>query len=146
MDNHFVAAASPSYLEQCGQPQSTLELVKHKGLFYTTPLGNTPWLTQVEGEWHNVSGKSVNSSNHGQWLINQAIAGKGILMLPRWVLKPHFEQKELVELEFKTPLAVTQNPNFAVYMIYQKLDYTIPKIKVAVDFIREQMRDKTSLF
>jgi DNA-binding transcriptional LysR family regulator len=144
MSNHFVAAASKEYLDKYGAPSTTLDLVKHKGLFYTTPQGNTPWLTQVAGEWHNVSGKTITSSNHGKWLINQAIAGKGILMLPKWVLQEHFDRDELVELHFDHPVDVTQNSNFAVYMIYQKLDYAIPKIKVAVDFVREQMRDKAS--
>ncbi len=140
MDNSFIAVASEQYLSSYGMPQTTMELPAHRGLFYATPQGSTPWLTQVDNQWHDVSGKSVCSSNHGQWLINQAIEGKGILMLPRWVLKPHIDNDELVELTFDQPLTITQIPNFAVYLIYQKLDYTIPKIKVAVDFIRGKMR------
>ncbi|MGR5119623.1 LysR family transcriptional regulator [Vibrio astriarenae] len=137
MSNEFVAAASSDYLLQYGRPQQTLDLLQYHGLYYKAPGGVTPWLTEIDGQWHNVSAPAVMSSNNGRWLIERAIAGEGILMLPRWVLEPHFQQGELTELSFPQPLRVTQHQELGVYMLYPQLSYLSPKVKVAVDFIRQ---------
>lgn len=135
MDNQFIPAASPSYLEKYGYPTSTKDLPNHKGLYFKTPNGPTPWLSEINGEWQEVSAPSVLTTNNGKWLADKAIQGAGIIMMPRWVLAPHLQQGELVELTFNEPLNITQNQTLAVYMLYQKLAYSTPKVKAAVDFI-----------
>ncbi|OCH16656.1 LysR family transcriptional regulator [Aliivibrio sp. 1S165] len=135
MDNRFIPAASPSYLKKYGHPTSTKELPNHKGLYFKTPNGPTPWLSEINGEWQEVSAPSILTTNNGKWLTDKAIKGAGIIMMPRWVLEPHLQQGELVELTFNEPLNITQNQTLAVYMLYQKLAYATPKVKAAVDFI-----------
>ena len=135
MDNRFIPAASPSYLKKYGQPTSTKDLPNHKGLYFKTPNGPTPWLSEINGEWQEVSAPSILTTNNGKWLTDKAIKGAGIIMMPRWVLEPHLQQGELVELTFNEPLNITQNQTLAVYMLYQKLAYATPKVKAAVDFI-----------
>ncbi|GAL13002.1 transcriptional regulator LysR family [Vibrio astriarenae] len=137
MTNEFIAAASQGYLAQYGVPSSTLSLRHHKGLYYKTPSGSTPWLSEIEGQWHNVSAPTVLSTNSGNWLIEKAIAGEGIIMLPRWVLALHIEAGELVELKFEHSLRVTQQQEMGVYMLYPQRSYASPKVKVAVDFIKQ---------
>ncbi|MDR9829445.1 LysR substrate-binding domain-containing protein [Vibrio sp. FNV 38] len=140
MSNEFVAAASQSYFEQFGLPQTSSELSKHRGLYYKAPGGITPWLTKVEGQWQDVSAPAVLSSNSGRWLIERAIEGEGIVMLPQWVLDPHFASGELQELSFPQPLRVTQQVELGVYMLYQRLSYSTPKVKVAVDFLKSHLQ------
>ncbi|PMH43216.1 LysR family transcriptional regulator [Vibrio sp. 10N.286.49.B3] len=140
MDNHFIAAAAPKYLESAGTPLSTRELKQHRGLYFKTPFGPTPWLSEIDGQWQNVSAPSVLTTNNGPWLTNKAINGEGIILMPRWVLQPYFTRGELVELDFPEPLAVTQGQNMAVYMLYQKLSYATPKVKAAVDFITARIK------
>ena len=140
MDNDFIAVASPSYLKRYGCPASTADLVNHRGLFFKTPMGPTPWLSEVHGQWQNVTGKMIAISNNGNWLLRKAIAGEGIIMLPQWVLMPSLKQGLLQRLEFEQPLQVTQNKGLGIFMLYQKLDYTNPKIKVAIDFIAERIK------
>lgn len=135
MDNRFIPAASPSYLKKYGHPTSTKDLPNHKGLYFKTPNGPTPWLSEINGEWQEVSAPSILTTNNGKWLTDKAIKGAGIIMMPRWVLEPHLQQGELVELTFNEPLNITQNQTLAVYMLYQKLAYATPKVKAAVDFI-----------
>jgi DNA-binding transcriptional LysR family regulator len=140
MDNRFIAAASQHYLDKAGTPLSTLDLKNHRGLYFKTPMGPTPWLSEVNGQWQNVSAPSVLTTNNGKWLARKAIDGSGIVMMPRWVLQPYFERGELVELTFDEPLAITENQNFGVYMLYQKLSYATPKVKAAVDFITARVK------
>ncbi len=141
MNNDFVAAASPAYLEKHGCPHNTPDLIHHDGLFFKTPIGPTPWLTEIDGEWQEVSGSLKLVSNHGQWLLNKALQGEGILMLPKWVLQPSFNSGALQELTFDQPLQVSHRKDLAIYLLYQKLEYSIPKIKAAVDFITEKVRE-----
>ncbi|NQZ30900.1 MAG: LysR family transcriptional regulator [Oceanospirillaceae bacterium] len=140
MENKFIAVASPSYIAAYGSPKSALALKKHKGLFFNTPAGPTPWLSEILGLWQNVSAPSVLTSNNGKWLVDRAIAGKGILLLPRWVLQTYINTGELIELEVSSAIYITQNPDLAVYLLYQKQRYQVPKVKAAVDFLVSRVK------
>jgi DNA-binding transcriptional LysR family regulator len=135
MDNEFIPVASREYLESNGTPQNVFELRQHNGLFYRTPTGPTTWLCQLEGEWHDVSGIPVAVSNNGKWLGDQAMAGQGILMAPRWSLIDYLKSGKLEELIFNPALSVSQNPNLAIYLLYQKQRYLVPKVMAAVEFL-----------
>jgi DNA-binding transcriptional LysR family regulator len=142
MDNHFIPAASPAYLKEAGVPSRASQLRDHKGLYYRTPTGPTPWLCEINGQWEDVSGPAAAISNAGAFLIDQAIAGKGVLMLPRWVFKPFLEKSELIELAIEPSISITQAPDFAIFLLYQKQRYNVPKIKAAVDFLVERVKGR----
>jgi DNA-binding transcriptional LysR family regulator len=81
-------------------------------------------------------------TNNGKWLIEKAIAGQGILMIPRWALTPYIESGALTELTIKPMLSITQNPNFGVFMLYRKQRYQVPKVKAAVDFLVARVKGR----
>ena len=135
MDNGFIPVASPSYLAKYGRPNSALELKQHKGLYFKMPTGPTPWLCNMNGQWHDVSGPAVAISNNGSWLARKACNGEGILMSTRWALASLLESGQLQELKFEHELAITQHSDMAVYLLYQKQRYLVPKVKAAVDFL-----------
>jgi DNA-binding transcriptional LysR family regulator len=135
MNNEFIPVVAPSYLHDMGAPEDVFELRQHKGLFFRTPTGPTPWLCESAGEWHDVSAPAVAVSNNGKWLADQAVAGLGILMAPRWSLATYLESGELQELFFDPVLRISQNANLAIYLLYQKQRYLVPKVRVAVDFL-----------
>lgn len=140
MDNCFIPVASPSYLKTHGMPSHVLELREHNGLYFKTPSGLTPWLCHIDGQWHNVSGPAVAISNNGTWLTKKACAGEGILMSTRWALASYLKSGALQELKFEHELAITQYADMAVYLLYQKQRYSMPKVKAAVDFLVERIK------
>ena len=142
MDNEFIPVASPGYLKKHGVPKNAMELKHHNGLYFKTPLGPTPWLCKVDEQWHDVSGPAVVISNNGAWLSKKACNGEGILMSTRWALASYLESGELQELKFEHQLAVTQNSNMAIYLLYQKQRYLVPKVKAAVDFLVQKIKVK----
>lgn len=144
MDNGFIPVASPGYLKKHGVPNNAMELTRHNGLYFKAPTGPTPWLSRVDEQWHDVSGPAVAISNNGSWLAKKACNGEGILMSTRWALDSYLESGELQELKFEHELAITQNSNMAVYLLYQKQRYLVPKVKAAVDFLVERMRQSSS--
>lgn len=135
MDNEFIPVAAASYLAHRGTPKQALELKQHEGLFFRTPTGPNPWLCELDGQWIDVSATPVAISNNGKWLGQQAIAGRGIMMAPRWLMQDYFKSGELQELSIEPTLKVSQNPQLAIYLLYQKQQYLVPKVKVAVDFL-----------
>ena len=142
MDNEFIPVAAPGYLATKGTPKNVMELCHHQGLYFRTPTGPAPWLCNIDGQWHDVSGPVVAVSNNGRWLAEKAIAGQGILMSPRWAVTSYIESGELEELFFDQVLRITQNMDLAVYLLYQKQRYLVPKVKAAVDFLVARVRGK----
>jgi DNA-binding transcriptional LysR family regulator len=112
------------------------------GLYYRTPNGPTPWLCKIDGQWQDVSAPHVAVSNNGKWLANKAINGQGVMMAPRWVLEPYLQSGELQELFFDPALRISQSNELAIYLLYQKHAYLVPKIKVAVEFLVAMGQDK----
>lgn len=140
MENEFIPVAAPRYLRDMGIPETALQLRQHKGLYFRTPNGPTPWLYETSGEWHDVSAPAVAVSNNGGWLAQQALAGLGIMMAPRWSLTAYLDSGELQELQFDPPLRISQKPDMAIYLLYQKQRYLVPKVKAAVDFLVARLR------
>ena len=140
MDNGFIPVASPSYLEKYGIPSHVMELKDHKGLYFKAPTGPTPWLCHVDDQWHDVSGPAVAISNNGPWLAKKACDGDGVLMSTRWALASYLESGQLIELNFEHTLTITQHADMAVYLLYQKQRYLVPKVKAAVDFLVEKIK------
>ncbi len=139
MDNGFIPVAAPSYFTKHGMPSTAMELKNHSGLYFKTPTGPTPWLCYIEDQWHDVSGPAVAISNNGAWLARKACNGEGIFMSTRWALTSYLESGALQELIFEHDLAITQNADMAVYLLYQKQRYLVPKVKAAVDFLVEKI-------
>ena len=142
MDNEFIPVVSPSYLERYGIPEHVMELKEHRGLYFKAPAGPTPWLCYVDEQWHDVSGPVVAMSNNGPWLAQKASNGEGILMSTRWALASYLESGALQELTFEHELAVTQHADMAIYLLYQKQRYLVPKVKAAVDFLVGKIKEK----
>ncbi|TCO75554.1 LysR family transcriptional regulator [Chromatocurvus halotolerans] len=140
MDNEFVPAAAPGYLKVHGSPKSAFDLRQHKGLFFRTPTGPSPWLCESDGEWHDVSGETIAVSNNAPWLGRQALAAKGIILAPAWSLADYLDSGKLVKLDLSPAPRVSQNSNLAIYLLYQKQRYLVPKVKVAVDFLVARCR------
>jgi len=61
-------------------------------------------------------------------------------MSPRWALTSYLESGKLQELKFEDQLTITQHTDMAVYLLYQKQRYLVPKVKAAVDFLVERIK------
>jgi DNA-binding transcriptional LysR family regulator len=141
INNDFIPVASTGYINKFGYPCNALSLKQHQGLYFKTPAGPTPWLCEIKGQWHDVSAPPLLMTNNRHWLLQKALAGAGILMMPRWALAPYLASGELVELTVKPALTVTRNPNLGIFLLYQKQRYQVPKIKAAVDFLVAGIKD-----
>lgn len=142
MDNEFIPVASPGYLAKNGIPKRADELSAHKALYYRTPAGPQNWLYKQDEQWHTLSVPEVTISNNEKWLARRALNDEGILVAPRWALSDYIQQGQLKELLIKPKLEITQNRDLAIYLLYQKQRYLVPKVKVAVDFLATKIMEK----
>ncbi|MGJ8689754.1 MAG: LysR substrate-binding domain-containing protein [Gammaproteobacteria bacterium] len=142
MDNEFVAVAAPTYFAEHGTPKHPQELRQHKGLYFRTPNGAQSWYYHQDEQWHTASVPHAAISNNGKWLAKKAANGEGIMMAPRWMLADYLQRGELQVLSLEPELKVTQNKELAVYLLYQKQRYLVPKVKVAVDFLVARVKGK----
>ncbi|WP_435235783.1 LysR family transcriptional regulator [Psychromonas sp. PT13] len=140
MDQNFILAAAPSYLKDYGTPHHAMELKQHKGLYFKTPNGLIPWVAEIEGQHQDVSAEQALISNNAKWLINKALAGLGILMMPRWALTSYLKSGELEELTITPNIEITQQKNLGIFLLYQKQRHQVPKIKAAVDFLTSEIK------
>jgi DNA-binding transcriptional LysR family regulator len=142
MDNEFIPVAAPDYLASNGTPMHATDLRDHQGLFFRTPNGPHPWMCEENGQWLDVSGKALSISNNSTWLRREAVAGRGICMTPRWSVQEDLDSGKVKELLITPKVRITQNKNLAIYLLYQKQQYSVPKVKVAVDFLVSQIQSQ----
>ena len=85
---------------------------------------------------------SLLITNNRHWLLQKAIAGEGILMMPRWAFEPYLQSGELIELTINPQITVTRNTNLGMFLLYQKQRYQVPKVKAAVDFLVARIKNE----
>jgi len=90
-----VICGSPAYLARAGTPQQPEELLQHACLRYGRE-GQNGWELQVSGKpkWLAVQGPLV--SNNGEVLLDAALAGLGLVLLPEFIVGPALQRGELV--------------------------------------------------
>ena len=47
---------------------------------------------------------------------------------------------EMIELTINPAVSISQSPDLSIFILYQKQRYLVPKIKVALDFLVEQIK------
>lgn len=139
MDNNFYLCASPEYLHQHGIPYDLEELETHKGIYYRDPKGKmTWWVNDVQG-YRPAELEPAVITNSSSLLLNHALQGKGLCLLPMWALKPHIDVGSLIYIDMKNPPRINPDSSMGIYLLYQHMRYQVPKIKSAVDFFREKL-------
>lgn len=95
---HSVICAAPSYLATHGHPADVTDLGQHNCLTYAY-FGASLWrFTVGEGGEVSVPVRGNLSANDSMTLLRATVAGLGISMQPRYAVKPHLAQGELVAL------------------------------------------------
>ncbi len=116
----FYYVASPKFLVQHGRPNSFNDLAAMMGVLPNYTQMNTP-LTPF------------NDSNNTMMLIQMAIAGLGVAILPAWLVDNAVAQGQLIKI-FDEPF--NRVPLYAVYLNRAFLN---SKIRALIDFLGERL-------
>jgi DNA-binding transcriptional LysR family regulator len=86
--------ASPVYLKKHGTPKTVRDLEQHHGIIYTY-RGASDWRFRQSGRWSVVRPGTVTRFNNGILMLDAAIEGLGIALLPRFIFYKPLAAKKL---------------------------------------------------
>ncbi|HEY2675961.1 MAG TPA: LysR family transcriptional regulator [Steroidobacteraceae bacterium] len=90
--------ASPEYLKRCGRPTSFQELAGHRGIIYSN-RGVDDWKFRSGRKYHTVRPGSAFRVNNGLLMMDAAVAGLGIALLPTFFLQESLKAQRLTVLD-----------------------------------------------
>ncbi|MCI0652895.1 MAG: LysR family transcriptional regulator [Methylococcaceae bacterium] len=124
--------ASPSYLEQFGEPLSIDALKDHRCLqFLGTPHGDS-WIFQNGKSIRSYTPRWCFASNNGNVLCQAAKKGMGIFQAPDITVAPYLHSGTLKEI-----LHTYRVPSLPIYAMYLSRRYVPIKIKSFIEFLTD---------
>jgi DNA-binding transcriptional LysR family regulator len=131
---HLIVAASPSYLQRHGTPQTPADLARHNCLLYTYMPNPAVWtLEQPGGGRLQVPVKGSLRSNNGGLLREAAVAGVGIVPAPDFMVGDDLRAGRLVPI-----LCDWRQPASAVHAVYPQNRFVPAKVRALVDFLAQR--------
>ena len=129
-----VLCASPRWLQLHGQPQTPAELSEHNCLHYSHFVAPSWQLTDSQGEEVSVTVSGNLSAGISSLLLEAAVAGCGIAMLPE------LEAQRALNSGALKPVLPGWTPKaLSVYGIYLSRDYQPSALPLFLDEIQQQL-------
>ncbi len=129
-----VTCASPAYIERYGQPQRVADLAMHKAINYVSRTSGKlfPFEFQGEGGVQEVIIPTAITVFGAEIYTASALAGIGIIQVPRYRIARELEQDVLREL-----LPANPPPPMPVSVLYPQNRHLSPRVRVFVDWLKE---------
>ncbi|KZN15084.1 LysR family transcriptional regulator [Marinomonas sp. TW1] len=142
IQSNWVVCCSPSYIEKHGQVNTPEELKEHNCLAYTYQAqGSFDWRFSKNGVEESVRIGGSFATNNAQALRKAALAGFGIVYVPRCCVYEDLQQGKLVAI-----LADYQPRRLGVYAIYPFTKYLPEKLRLLIEHIKQAYQDKAEYF
>ncbi len=133
----MAVAASPAYWARHGRPRRPADLARHQALEYAYRASST-WRYRAPGSGANGSVRvpGVLTANSGDYLLEAAIAGLGVILQPRFIcyqairaglLEPVFPRHEWSDI--------------AVYAVYPQTRSLPRRLRAFIDFLAARWGD-----
>jgi DNA-binding transcriptional LysR family regulator len=138
--NPLTVAAAPSYLERNGVPRHPRELQRHNCLVFSRFRQAHNWRFARGGEDAVVPVGGNMQCDQGDTLIELAVLGMGITMMPAWLMRDHLDSGRLLRL-----LADWKPPSIPLHIVYAKSANIPLKNRLFVEFVRKEVRRRRLL-
>lgn len=133
-----VVAAAPSYWEAHGRPAQPSDLAGHNCLTYTYLASGNDWrMTGPDGQEHVVAVSGNLAANNGEALLEAALDGLGIVLLPTWMCGPELQAGQLEEVLSDYTLSEP-----SVHAIYPPGRHLSAKVRAFVDFLVDRFKQQ----
>jgi DNA-binding transcriptional LysR family regulator len=131
-DSPRLLVASKSYLDKRGRPNHPHELKNFDCLVYS-PLGTgNIWHFQHQGKKITVQVNGTFQANNSDAVRQMALAGCGIMVLPKWMSDPYIQNGELEAI-----LTDYTPPGFPIQAVYPYNRYVPSKVRSFVSFLQQ---------
>ncbi|GLX85441.1 transcriptional regulator [Thalassotalea loyana] len=128
--SYFVA---PKYLETCGRPESTDQLINHRCITYALAKPSNVW---TFGSNEIRVNESLTSDNP-EFIIEMCRRGHGIAAMPKWMVESDLAQGRLIEV-----LQSEERFSLPMYAVYKNTEYMPYRLKVFLDFLAQELETK----
>lgn len=138
-DMSEIICASPEYLARYGIPTHPRELTKHQGIGFFSRGNDSryPFTVIVDGEVTEFEASGWISVSDAECYTSAALAGCGLIQVPRFRLEEHLRAGRLVQVlpEWTCP----KLPVCALYPFHRQLS---PRVRVFIDWARDLYAEK----
>ncbi|UDV04267.1 LysR family transcriptional regulator [Marinomonas profundi] len=142
IQSNWVVCCSPSYIERHGKVRDLEALKDHNCLAYTYQAqGSFDWRFTRNGIEESVRISGSFATNNAQALRKAALAGFGIVYVPRCCVYEDLQQGKLVAI-----LTDYQPRRLGVYAIYPFTKYLPEKLRLLIEHIKQAYQDKAEYF
>ena len=130
-----VLIASPGYLKTAPALNKPSDLRNHSCLLYSFTEG-AKWPLTKQGKDYSEKITPVMMSNNPEVLLEAAIAGMGISIMPTFIASDAIAQGDV-----QVVLEDYQSLELQIYAVYASRQYLPAKIRVFIDFLKERIND-----
>jgi DNA-binding transcriptional LysR family regulator len=133
-DARMVVCASPHYIHTHGEPRTPDDLRQHDCLVYSNLDNPDTWTcTDATGKEWRVRVKRILSASSGDFLVNAAAHGQGIVIQPTFIAAEAIRRGVLLPIlrDYTWPTT----PAYAVYPPARHLSY---RVRAFIDFLAEK--------
>lgn len=133
----MVLCASPTYLRKFGKPKQPADLSRHTIFAYRHFSSRDEWtFAGPDGE---VTVKTVPTihSNNGDTCLAGALAHKGIILQPTFLVGSALQSGHLVEI-----MPQYKSIELGIYAVYPTRRFVSPKVRLLIDFLVDHFKKK----
>ena len=123
-------AASPGYWREHGKPKRPADLARHRCLHYTSGRATTWSFRNARGKSGSVRVQSALQANNGDFLVEAAVRGLGVIRQPRFMMADALEAGLLEPV-----LTGFQWLDLTAYVVYPETRYLPGRVRALIDFL-----------
>ncbi|RNF51398.1 LysR family transcriptional regulator [Marinomonas hwangdonensis] len=142
IESNWIVCCSPSYLERHGEVRNLAALKDHNCLAYTYQAqGSFDWRFTRNGVEESVRISGSFATNNAQALRKAALAGFGIVYVPRCSVYEDLQEGKLIAI-----LTDYQPRRLGVYAIYPFTKYLPEKLRRLIEHLKQAYQLKKDYF
>lgn len=142
IESHWVVCCAPSYAASQGRPQHVEQLKQYNCLAYTYQTqGAFDWRFTKDGQEHLVRISGNFATNNSQALRKAALAGCGIVYVPRCCVYEDLVRGDLIQL-----LTDYQARSLGIYAVYPYTRHQPEKIRLLIEHIGQAYQQRAQYF
>ncbi|WP_163999510.1 LysR family transcriptional regulator [Pyxidicoccus caerfyrddinensis] len=135
-----VVCAAPAYLTRHGRPKRLEDLAAHVCIAYSNSSMAEEWpLTDAAGNTRVVRMRSVMQANNGDTVRAAALAGRGLIWQPTFLIGEDLRAGRLVRV-----LPDYALPDIDILAVYPSRRHLSAKVRLMIDFLAAQFRGTPS--
>ncbi|MDJ0992345.1 MAG: LysR substrate-binding domain-containing protein [Dinoroseobacter sp.] len=133
--NPLMLAAAPDYLARAPRLQQPEDLKSHRCLTFQRMKSAQTWRFTQGRKVREVAIEGPLAADQGDTLVEMAVAGAGIVMMPEWVMKEKLADGELVPV-----LTEWMPPSIPLHIVYPNSAAVPLRTRLLADHIRREVR------